>query len=204
MEKSFDDGHHLLLNKGSLRFYVAGPMRGKEDNNFPAFDRCKAYLKSLGHEVISPACLDRSLDINWEGEGDHKSLYLAYARDTAALQVVDAVIVLADYEYSKGVAFEVASANFLGIPVFLFEPYGCSAPAKCMYPGVIRVKLATSVMGEPVSIAEGEIPPFAEVFEKKWGDQFDMDAQEFAKNWKEIVEKGQNPPPPTSWDELIG
>ena len=39
--------------------YIAGPMRGIEDFNFPAFDRQEELLKKQGWVVINPAELDR-------------------------------------------------------------------------------------------------------------------------------------------------
>ena len=38
--------------------YIAGPMRGIEDFNFPAFDRQEELLKKQGWVVINPAELD--------------------------------------------------------------------------------------------------------------------------------------------------
>ena len=39
--------------------YVAGPMRGFENFNYPAFDRCARVLLKQGWIVINPAELDR-------------------------------------------------------------------------------------------------------------------------------------------------
>ena len=39
--------------------YIAGPMRGIEDFNFPAFDRQEELLEKQGWRVINPAELDR-------------------------------------------------------------------------------------------------------------------------------------------------
>ena len=39
--------------------YVAGPMRGYENYNFPAFDRCSRVLREQGWNVINPAELDK-------------------------------------------------------------------------------------------------------------------------------------------------
>ena len=35
--------------------YIAGPMRGYEDGNFPAFDRQATVLEEQGWRVINPA-----------------------------------------------------------------------------------------------------------------------------------------------------
>ncbi|MHB1850453.1 MAG: DUF4406 domain-containing protein, partial [Acidimicrobiales bacterium] len=42
------------------RIYIAGPMRGVKDWNFPAFDAARDLLVAAGWEVVSPADLDRA------------------------------------------------------------------------------------------------------------------------------------------------
>lgn len=42
-----------------MRVYLAGPMRGLPQFNFPAFDAGAATLEALGHEVFNPADRDR-------------------------------------------------------------------------------------------------------------------------------------------------
>lgn len=42
-----------------MRIYLAGPMRGQDQNNFPAFDRAAAMLRAEGHKVFNPADHDR-------------------------------------------------------------------------------------------------------------------------------------------------
>ena len=41
------------------RLYVAGPMRGIKDFNFPAFDEAATFLRNAGYEVCNPADRDR-------------------------------------------------------------------------------------------------------------------------------------------------
>jgi hypothetical protein len=38
-----------------MKIYLAGPMAGMPDHNFPAFNAKAAQLRALGHEVYNPA-----------------------------------------------------------------------------------------------------------------------------------------------------
>ena len=46
------------------RYYVAGPMRGIAEFNFPAFDAATIKLRAAGYEVFSPAERDRDKNFN--------------------------------------------------------------------------------------------------------------------------------------------
>ena len=47
--------------------YVAGPMRGYEDFNYPAFHEAERILESIGWDVVNPAKMDaEELDKKWE------------------------------------------------------------------------------------------------------------------------------------------
>ena len=48
-----------------MRVYIAGPMSGIENSNFPAFHAAAAELRALGHEVVNPAELNPDPDSPW-------------------------------------------------------------------------------------------------------------------------------------------
>jgi hypothetical protein len=96
-----------------MRAYLSGPMTGLPAFNFPAFHEAARFLRSQGHEVVSPAELDEADDVKpgmrpW-------AEYLR--RDLAALLGCEAVAVLPGWRDSKGASLEVHVASALGMPV---------------------------------------------------------------------------------------
>lgn len=113
-----------------MKVYLAGPMRGYPQFNFPAFHEGTKRLKAVGYEVFSPAQSD--LDNGFDPAnmtGTHEDLDQAgfNLRDalTADLswicQNADAVVVLQGWEESKGAQAEVHTAYALSIPVLPLE-----------------------------------------------------------------------------------
>lgn len=128
-----------------MKIYVAGPMRGIPEFNFPAFHAATARLRAEGHEVFNPA----ERDIEHHGVDISKG-NAAGCEDLAAKQHgfnlrealkddleficlhADAVAVLPGWEKSKGAQAEVATAHALGLRVFDFH----AAPAASVRLGV--------------------------------------------------------------------
>lgn len=101
-----------------MRIYVAGPMRSVPLFNFPAFDAAAAHLRSLGHDVVSPAELDRTNGFDPATDTpDADFLRRALSRDLAAITECDAVAVLPGWHNSEGARLEVGLAKLLGLEV---------------------------------------------------------------------------------------
>lgn len=94
-----------------MRVYIAGPMTGLPDRNFPAFHAEAARLRALGHDVVSPAEINAGVlqDEGWAA---------CMKRDIAALVTCDAVQLLPAWPTSRGAKLEVELAHALGIRVF--------------------------------------------------------------------------------------
>lgn len=110
-----------------MKIYLAGPMRGKKDFNFPLFIKRSAQLRQLGHEVFNPAERDlkkygSKLKSETGNEDDIKntgfSLRDALGADLAWIcKHAEAIAVLPGWRKSKGAKAEVATAKALGLIV---------------------------------------------------------------------------------------
>ena len=103
--------------------YIAGPMRGYHEWNFPAFDEAAEYLRSVGHEPISPAHLDRLRGFNEKDPStafSREQWWVAMRRDYAAIILSDALMLLPGWERSEGARLERSFAEHLGIPIFRY------------------------------------------------------------------------------------
>lgn len=93
--------------------YIAGPMTGLPEYNFPAFHEAAARIRADGLRVVSPAELDEHDSVP-PGERPW-AWYLT--RDLKALLECNAVAVLDGWRESRGARLEVHVASALGLPV---------------------------------------------------------------------------------------
>ena len=101
--------------------YIAGPMTGLPEFNFPAFDAAAAKYRALGYDVISPAEHDRDNGLDVTGmTGDPAELAgkfdLAEALLWDLVQVAecDGIVLLDGWAGSSGARAELALAAALG------------------------------------------------------------------------------------------
>ena len=112
--------------------YIAGPMRGYDDYNYPAFDRQSMILERQGWKVINPADMDRddekpingphqfNPDDNYE---DHEFMRNALKRDMVAIcDECTAIYMMSNWEKSKGAKAEWALAKALGLDIYYESP----------------------------------------------------------------------------------
>ena len=101
-------------------YYIAGPMRGYPLFNFPAFDAASIFLRAYGHEVISPAEMDRDAGFDPSVAAISDEEYeAALARDLEALGKCDGIYLLRGWERSHGARREVHKAIYLGLQIML-------------------------------------------------------------------------------------
>ena len=96
--------------------YIAGPMRGYPEFNFPAFDQAAKRFRKLGWKVINPAELDR-INHAHEYSSNFGTDFLreAMRRDLEAICGCNAIALLPEWEDSSGTFVELTLARFLGL-----------------------------------------------------------------------------------------
>lgn len=120
-----------------MKIYLAGPMRGIPEFNFPAFFAAEGYLKSAGHYVFNPARRDEERHGSALSKGNPTgdevqaavqhgfSLREALRDDTNYICMeAEAIALLPGWENSKGARAEKALAEALGHQVFFLDSNG--------------------------------------------------------------------------------
>ncbi len=90
------------------KIYIAGPMTGRHEHNYPAFHAAAAKLRGDGYTVINPA------ELHGNDFGKPWDWYLR--RDIAALVECDGIALLPDWASSRGASLEAHIANMLDMP----------------------------------------------------------------------------------------
>lgn len=94
-----------------MKLYIAGPMTGLPEFNYPAFNAVAKRLRELGHEVLNPAENPHPPCGTWAG----------YMR-MALVQLVqcECIVLLPGWAESRGALLERAIAQALGIDIAHF------------------------------------------------------------------------------------
>lgn len=97
-----------------MKLYLAGPMRGRPEQNFPAFREGAERLRRLGHTVWSPAEYD--LQHGYDPVSDPEpALVNCMKHDLAALLECDGVALLPGWKHSTGAQLEAHVALVCGL-----------------------------------------------------------------------------------------
>lgn len=120
------------------RIYIAGPMTGYEDHNFPAFNAAAHRFRQAGWEVANPA-------ENFGGRTDlPRESYLR--ADMIMLAQCDAIALLPDWERSAGATLETVLASELGLQFFdawsgtqMEKPPRTSYTAECSTTSILSI-----------------------------------------------------------------
>lgn len=120
----------LIGKEGAPFFYIAGPMTGKKQFNFPRFDYATSRCRDEGMPIVSPVELDELVDPHLveiaraSADGTEEMPYremLARDLQVIALQNCVGVILLEGWEDSLGAGKESSVARFLGKELLLYS-----------------------------------------------------------------------------------
>lgn len=105
------------------KVYIAGPMTGVKDWNFPAFFEAEETLVSMGYRVVNPArnngqTLELALKDAGSPESPERDWLYYIRRDLPQLLYCDAICLLPNWEFSKGANLEHEVARGIGLSVF--------------------------------------------------------------------------------------
>ena len=113
-----------------MKLYIAGPMSGLPQYNYPAFDAAATALRQQGHEPVNPAEMDseetRALALaspdgdggGWKGVESWGDFL---ARDVKLVaDQVDGIVVLPGWEKSRGARLEAFVALTVQKPVYIW------------------------------------------------------------------------------------
>lgn len=114
------------MKKVSL--YLAGNMRGRQFYNFPKFDWARDILRGWGHDVLSPADIDRSRGFDGlarDPEDPCTDVPVGFDLDSCILSDVSAILskdgvcfIDPEWYLSKGARAEAAVAIWRGKRLF--------------------------------------------------------------------------------------
>lgn len=102
-----------------MKIYIAGPMTGYRDHNFPAFEKEARELRAVGHEVLSPHEVDHGETEETRGS---KSWCDYLKEDLKVFLECDAIYMLRGWDKSKGAMVELDLALKLGFAVYFQDP----------------------------------------------------------------------------------
>jgi Domain of unknown function (DUF4406) len=88
--------------------YIAGPMRGYPELNFPAFNQAAKLLAEDGYEVINP------VDLNPDPSADYID---CMRNDILSLCTCDAIYLLKGWQDSEGANNEYTVARMLKLQI---------------------------------------------------------------------------------------
>lgn len=92
------------------RFYLAGPMTGYPDLNFPAFHAEATRLRALGFDIVNPAEINADPNAGWAA---------CLRSDIAQLVTCHGVMLLPGWAASRGATLELHIAKALCMPALI-------------------------------------------------------------------------------------
>ena len=109
-----------------MKVYIAGPMTGYDQQNFPLFDKVAALLRAKGYDVVSPAELDSPEERKIALANGRSALtwgdFLARDVKLIADEGIEGIVLLPGWEKSKGAKLECFVGLLAKVEFFYLYP----------------------------------------------------------------------------------
>ena len=112
----------VTMKKPTRLIYIAGPMTGIPDINFPAFNKAARKFRDAGLSVVNPAELARGR-MNGRDILPIDEINQIMSEELEILQRCDAIYLLRGWEDSKGAKRELQTAIERGLRIILESEY---------------------------------------------------------------------------------
>jgi hypothetical protein len=103
------------MQQKAQRVYISGPMTGRLDLNFPAFNVAAARLRSLGYEVVNPVEINGDPSMDWGS---------CLRRDLKGMLDCDTIALMPGWQTSSGANLELHVAHRVGIAICMVDDLG--------------------------------------------------------------------------------
>jgi len=108
-----------LTERRIIKVYIAGPMRGYENNNHEEFDKAEKFLRSKRvWDPVSPARIDREAGVDPSNDMTKIELKEALKRDVDLVFGCDCLYMLRGWEHSEGARMEHTLATALNMNIY--------------------------------------------------------------------------------------
>jgi hypothetical protein len=114
----------MIQPDGPTNIYIAGPMTGYPESNYPAFDEARDMLLKNGYVPISPADMSREANLISQEDIDSgvmppSTLQEFMRKDIPAVATADGILLIEGWEASKGANIELMVALICDLVIWV-------------------------------------------------------------------------------------
>ena len=103
----------------AMKIYIAGPMKGWPDWNYPAFNAAEARLRAACASVVNPAELGAKYGSPAEIDADPQKMDALVLEELQALGTCEAIYLLPGWQWSRGARKELQLALSRGLSIIV-------------------------------------------------------------------------------------
>ena len=125
-----------------MKIYLAGPMSGIKDHNYPAFHAAAAALRARGLECINPAEVNPDMAVLGATATPEVLWRRCMVRDIPHLLTCNAIMLLPGWQNSRGARLEVLIAIALGFTIIDYATWTALSPWRLAMQLAVRTLLS--------------------------------------------------------------